>query len=169
MKENSIEEDITKINTYVELVLKKDYCNCNELNTILGKHCDGSKNVAYAMQHILSDYKKVLKENEELKYKIKGQECVIETQVHNEEVYESIFEKLEKENLKKQCVQDLLLKENSIEITDADVDEEIQYYIDELGYKDKKEVLSAISEDEIHSELQYTKLMDALMKETTIK
>lgn len=32
-----------------------------------------------------------------------------------------------------------------------------------------KEVLSAISEDEIHSELQYTKLMDALMKETTIK
>lgn len=66
MKKNSIEEDITKINTYVELVLKKDYCNCNELNTILGKHCDGSKNVAYAMQHILSDYKKVLKENKEL-------------------------------------------------------------------------------------------------------
>ncbi|MEI3388043.1 MAG: hypothetical protein V8R42_06455 [Clostridia bacterium] len=67
MKKNSIEEDITKINTYVELVLKKDYCNCNELNTILGKHCDGSKNVAYAMQHILSDYKKVLKENERYK------------------------------------------------------------------------------------------------------
>lgn len=64
---NSIEEDITKINTYVELVLKKDYCNCNELNTILGKHCDGSKNVAYAMQHILSAYKRVLKENEILK------------------------------------------------------------------------------------------------------
>ena len=64
--ENSIEEDITKINTYVELVLEKDYCNCNELNTILGKHCDGSKNVAYAMQHILSDYKRVLKENKEL-------------------------------------------------------------------------------------------------------
>lgn len=64
---NSIEEDITKINTYVELVLKKDYCNCNELNTILGKHCDGSKNVAYAMQHILSDYKRVLKENEQLR------------------------------------------------------------------------------------------------------
>ncbi len=75
MKENSREEDITKINTYVELVLKKDYCNCNELNTILGKHCDGSKNVAYAMQHILSDYKRVLKENEE-KNKIKEQkEC----------------------------------------------------------------------------------------------
>ena len=64
--ENSIEEDIAKVNTYIELVLEKDYCNCNELNTILGKHCDGSKNVAYAMQHILSDYKRVLKENKEL-------------------------------------------------------------------------------------------------------
>ena len=86
-----------------------------------------------------------------------------------EQYYEMSLEDYAKENLKKQCVQDLLLKEKSIEITDADVDEEIQYYIDELGYKDKKEVLSAISEDEIHSELQYTKLMDALMKETTIK
>lgn len=68
--ENSIEEDITKINTYIELVLEKDYCNCNELNEILGKHCDGSKNIAYAMQHILSAYRRVLKENEELKNKL---------------------------------------------------------------------------------------------------
>lgn len=55
-----------------------------------------------------------------------------------EQYYEMSLEDYAKENLKKQCVQDLLLKENSIEITDADVDEEIQYYIDELGYKDKK-------------------------------
>ena len=68
--ENSIEEDITKVNTYIELVLEKNYCNCNELNTILGKHCDGSKNVAYAMQHILSDYKRVLKENEQLRTEV---------------------------------------------------------------------------------------------------
>ena len=64
--EDSIEEDMAKVNTYIELVSEKDYCNCNELNTILGKHGDGSKNVAYAMQHILSDYKRTLKENEEL-------------------------------------------------------------------------------------------------------
>lgn len=76
--ENSIEEDITKINTYIELVLEKDYCNCNELNTILGKHCDGSKNVAYAMQHILSDYKRVLKENEELNYKLHSKKIALE-------------------------------------------------------------------------------------------
>lgn len=66
---NSIEEDIAKVNTYIELVLEKDYCNCNELNTILGEHCDGSRNVAYAMQHILSAYRRVLKENEKLRVK----------------------------------------------------------------------------------------------------
>lgn len=38
------------------------------------------------------------KENEELKHKIEGQECVIETQAHNEEVYEKLVMKLEKEN-----------------------------------------------------------------------
>lgn len=54
-----------------------------------------------------------------------------------EQYYEMSLEDYAKENLKN-SVQDLLLKENSIEITDADVDEEIQYYIDELGYKDKK-------------------------------
>ena len=67
---NSIEEDITKIDTYIELVLEKDYCNCNELNTILGKHCDGSKNVAYAIEHILKEYKRVLKENEQLRTEV---------------------------------------------------------------------------------------------------
>ena len=50
---NSIEEDIAKVNTYIELVLEKDYCNCNELNTILGKHCDGSKNAAYAIAYFI--------------------------------------------------------------------------------------------------------------------
>lgn len=77
--ENSIEEDITKINTYIELVLEKDYCNCNELNTILGKHCDGSKNVAYAMQHILSDYKRVLKENNRLEEQVEHDKTHIYT------------------------------------------------------------------------------------------
>ena len=68
MKENSREEDILNIEKYVELVIDKNYCDCNELNVICsGRHCDGSKNVAYSMQHILSDYKRVLKENEELK------------------------------------------------------------------------------------------------------
>ncbi len=90
---NSIEEDILNIEKYVELVIDKNYCDCNELNVICaGNHRDGSKNVAYSIQHILSDYKRVLKENEELNLKyymlytgkienMKAQEVKIKSQV----------------------------------------------------------------------------------------
>lgn len=44
--------------------------------------------------------KKLEKENQELKHRLEGKECVIETQVHNEEVYEKLVEKLQKENEK---------------------------------------------------------------------
>ncbi len=50
-----IEEDIKKLNKYIELVLDKNYCDCNELNVIIGKHCDGSKNVAYAIKNTLAE------------------------------------------------------------------------------------------------------------------
>lgn len=50
-----IEEDIKKLNKYIELVLDKNYCDCNELNVICGKHCDGSKNVAYAVKKLLAE------------------------------------------------------------------------------------------------------------------
>lgn len=45
-----------------------------------------------------NENKELKKENEKLKQKIEGQECVIETQAHNEEVYEKLVMKLEKEN-----------------------------------------------------------------------
>lgn len=112
--ENSIEEDIKILESIIKI--NNDYLKGIENQTINQKEIK-------AIEHILSDYKRVSKENEqlrtevnslrkeneELKYKIKGQECVIETQVHNEEVYESIFEKLEKENkeLKKQVKSDV--------------------------------------------------------------
>ena len=68
MKENSIEEDILNIEKYIELVTEKNYCECNELNEICsGSQCYGSRNVAYSMKHILSDYKRIIKENEEIK------------------------------------------------------------------------------------------------------
>ena len=54
-------------------------------------------------------------------------------------------------------------------MTDADIEKEIKYYIDELGYENKKAVLEAIPEEEIRSELEFTKLMDVLMKNTTIQ
>ena len=86
-----------------------------------------------------------------------------------QQYYEMSLEDYAKENLKKQCVQDLLLKENKVEVTDADIEKEIKYYIDELGYENKKAVLEAIPEEEIRSELEFTKLMDVLMKNTTIQ
>lgn len=52
----SIEKDIRNIKQYINLVLDKGYCDCNELNVIsTGKYCDGSKNVAYSMQNILAE------------------------------------------------------------------------------------------------------------------
>ena len=66
--ENSIKEDILNIEKYIELVTEKNYCECNELNEICsGSQCYGSRNVAYSMKRILSDYKRVIKENEEIK------------------------------------------------------------------------------------------------------
>lgn len=84
MKENSIEEDIARIAKLITTKFNNDYSIDNKDKE--------------AIEHILSAYKRVLKENEELKYKVEGQECVIETQAHNEEVYERIFKRLEKEN-----------------------------------------------------------------------
>lgn len=100
MIKNSIEEDI-------KIALDK-FSDNKDIDSailivekfILGNYIlrGGRKNIVKdSLRYILSDYKRVLKENEELKYKVEGQECVIETQAHNEEVYERIFERLEKE------------------------------------------------------------------------
>ena len=96
MKKNSIEEDIKNAEHFIKSIkTDKEY---KEENGWHGYYNKEIVELARILQHILSDYKRVLKENEELKYKVEGQECVIETQAHNEEVYERIFKRLEKEN-----------------------------------------------------------------------
>lgn len=63
----NIEKDIKNIKQYINLVLDKSYCDCNELNVIsTGKHCDGSKNVAYSMQNILAELEQKDKRIQEL-------------------------------------------------------------------------------------------------------
>ena len=63
----SIEKDIRNIKQYINLVLDKGYCDCNELNVIsTGKYCDGSKNVAYSMQNILAEREQKDKRIQEL-------------------------------------------------------------------------------------------------------
>ena len=74
-----IEEDIKKLNKYIELVIDKDYCDCNELNVIIGNHCDGSKNVAYAIKNTLAEReedKKRIKELEVLEDDLKDKRIV---------------------------------------------------------------------------------------------
>lgn len=86
-----------------------------------------------------------------------------------DQYYGMSVEDYAKDNLKKQCVQDLLVKKEHIEITEKELNDEIQYYIDELGYKDKEDVLATQSEENFRADLQYNKLMTFLMKNTTIK
>ena len=48
-------EAIENLKTYIKLVINKNYCDCNELNVISnGNYCDGSKNVAQAIETVLN-------------------------------------------------------------------------------------------------------------------
>lgn len=112
---------------------QKAIIKCNELeneNKELKKEIAELKEKWDKDTHRLQNYLDVanadkidlIQQNEELKHKIEGQECVIETQAHNEEVYEKLVIKLEKENkLAKQALikncniadeRNQLLKEN---------------------------------------------------------
>lgn len=65
MKENSIEEDIILLKDFTEGNFKRD-----KLENYKGSYKMGYfyyKDIQQAIEHILSDYKRVLKENEELK------------------------------------------------------------------------------------------------------
>lgn len=65
MKENSIEEDIILLKDFTEGNFKRD-----KLENYKGSYKMGYfyyKNIQQAIEHILSDYKRVLKENELLR------------------------------------------------------------------------------------------------------
>lgn len=62
MKENSIEEDIEVIESIIE-----EYENCSVPEIDMQVNVTFREKQNNALNHILSDYKRVLKENEELK------------------------------------------------------------------------------------------------------
>ena len=85
MKENSIEEDIKDIEKYISFTSKRE-------NFSHDTDWNWNKDLANKIEHILSDYKRVLKENEELNLKyymlytgkienLKAQEVKIKSQV----------------------------------------------------------------------------------------
>ena len=86
-----------------------------------------------------------------------------------EEYYAMSLEEYAKDTLKKQCVQDLLVKAENLSVTDQEYKDEIQIYIDDYGYEDEDEILEYYTEDEIRNELLMYKLLDKLMSYTTIK
>ena len=85
-----------------------------------------------------------------------------------EEYYAMSLEEYAKDTLKKQCVQDLLVKAENLSVTDQEYKDEIQIYIDDYGYEDEDEILEYYTEDEIRNELLMYKLLDKLMSYTTI-
>ena len=100
-----IEEDIKKLNKYIELVIDKNYCDCNELNTILGKHCDGSKNVAYSIKNILAEREEDKKRIEELEDENKVQRHQIMTVYDNGYVHK---DKIKEDYIPKEKVKDII-------------------------------------------------------------
>lgn len=77
MKENSIEEEIKDIKKYISFTSKRE-------NFSHDTDWNWNKDLANKIEHILSDYKRVLKENEQLKNDIEN--------MYDEEVVISIIE-----------------------------------------------------------------------------
>lgn len=108
-KENSIEEDITRVKQRIEDV--KEYI---EYGLPYSEYLD----LENSFDNILSDYKRVLKENEELL------EVKVSTSAHNR-----ILE-LEKEN------EELKRKNETLKILEDDIQDKRIAYVDELGFEE---------------------------------
>lgn len=85
-----------------------------------------------------------------------------------EEYYGMSLEDYAKQTLMNICVQDLLIKEEGITVTDEEYQEEIQTYINDYGYEDEDEIMEYYTEDEIRSDIMYNKLMKNLLSYTNV-
>ena len=116
-KENSIEEDVKILKDFfsdrfeveqevqaVEHILKElkrcenMYEAEKRIHMVRNEQLARKQQLVIKYNELENENKELKKENEKLKHKIEGQECVIETQAHNEEVREKLVIKLEKEN-----------------------------------------------------------------------
>lgn len=101
MKENSTEEDIILLKDFTEGNFKTD-----KLENYKGSYKMGYfnyKDIQQAIEHILSDYKRVLKENEELKKSKITYEAVRDIQEKNRNIVDNNY-------ISKQIVKDNLIK-----------------------------------------------------------
>ena len=80
-----------------------------------------------------------------------------------QEYYGISMEDYAKQTLVSQCVQELLVEQEGITVSDEEYDAEIQSFIDDYGYEDEAEIMEYYTEDEIRSDLLYSKLMTTLL------
>ena len=85
-----------------------------------------------------------------------------------EEYYGLSLEDYAQETLMNQCVQDLLVEAEGLTVTDEEYQAEIQTYIDDYGYEDEEEIMEYYTEEEIRSDLLYSKLMTNLLNYTNV-
>ena len=82
MKENSIKNERSSIEEYVKILEK--FSNENVIyGSTVGMTLEKYKDLQLSAEHILSDYKRVLKENEELKEKNKILEELLQGNLYN--------------------------------------------------------------------------------------
>ena len=93
MKENSIKEDIKDIEKYISFTSKRE-------NFSHDTDWNWNKDLANKIEHILSDYKRVLKENEELK------KLMAHKNWYTQKLEEDLFENASNYVIKKQKVKD---------------------------------------------------------------
>ena len=87
MKENSIEEDIKDIKQYISFTSKRE-------NFSHDTDWNWNKDLANKIEHVLSDYERALKENEELNYKLHSKKIALE--IYNRYIPKSkVEEKIE--------------------------------------------------------------------------
>ena len=55
------------------------------------------------------------------------------------------------------------MEQEGITVSDEEYDAEIQSFIDDYGYEDEAEIMEYYTEDEIRSDLLYSKLMTTLL------
>lgn len=96
MKKNSREEDIKDIEKYISFTSKRE-------NFSHDTDWNWNKDLANKIEHILSDYKRVLKENEELKKSKITYEAVRDIQEKNRNIVDNNY-------ISKQIVKDNLIK-----------------------------------------------------------
>lgn len=127
MKENSIEDDIKNAEHFIDSIKKdKEY---KEENGWHGYYNKEIIELARILQHIVSDYKRVLKENEELKgliahkngYAKKLEEDLFENCSNYVVSVQKVKDKIEELNKKEQELQNSINAEERKDYSDANI------------------------------------------------